>query len=206
MRSSATTRNLPDGPPIPRWISVRGDDHPRACTGRKLLALGRARPFSPGRSAARPLTLDPYATEVLSRADRPYALRHGVLVQDCSWNALSSRASSGRERLPSGGGPRRRLPLLLAGNPQHFGRWGELNSVEAMAAALVVLEEREEAASLLEGFRGGLGFLDVNRDRFDRYARARDGREVKRMEREGFDGGGRPTEPTHESVPLRSRL
>jgi pre-rRNA-processing protein TSR3 len=79
--------------------------------------------------------------------------------------------------------------MLLAANPQHFGRLGELNTVEALAAALVVLGRRAQAQSLLAGFAGGNAFLAMNAERFGRYARARSGAAIARSERLLFGGG-----------------
>jgi pre-rRNA-processing protein TSR3 len=132
--------------------------------------------------------LDPFAREALSGADRELAERGGLLVIDCSWNRLGARGS-----FPSGAGPgrdgavRRRLPILVAGNPQHFGRVAELNTVEAFAAALSVVGRGDEARSLLAGFPGGDVFLELNRDRFDRYGLARSGADIEAAEREMFD-------------------
>jgi len=63
--------------------------------------------------------------------------------------------------------------MLLATNPQHYGRVGELNTAEALGAALCVLGRRAEAVNLLVGFAGGPVFFEVNRERLDRYRRAR---------------------------------
>jgi pre-rRNA-processing protein TSR3 len=109
---------------------------------------------------------------------------------DCSWNRLRSRGGYPTEipwleRLPE----RRRLPWLLAGNPQHFGRLGELNTAEAFAAALFVLGEPDRARSMLGRFAGGPGFFDVNRDALDRYAACRTLSEVREAELAVFSPG-----------------
>ncbi len=120
-------------------------------------------------------------------ADRSHARRGGVLAVDCSWNRLASRGSL--PGLPADdGGIHRRLPILVAGNPQHFGRIAELNTVEALSAALYVLGQRTEAAHLLEGFRGGDGFLTINRERLDFYASRRTADAVRLAERRLYGG------------------
>ena len=187
MESSGSTRNPPE-PPIRLGIVLVGDDHPRKCTGRRLVRLGVAREVRlPLRPSERPVVLDPYAKVALTRADLPRALAGGVLAVDCSWNRLGARHARGLpwevELRPAGG---RRLPLLVAGNPQHFGRLGELNTAEALAAALVVLGRPEEARSLLAGFAGGLTFLELNEARLARYASASSAAELARAERALF--------------------
>ncbi len=76
--------------------------------------------------------------------------------------------------------------MLLAANPQHYGRLAELNTVEALAAALAVLGRRAEAVELLRGFAGGPAFLEVNLARLARYAAAPTAETVTEVERASF--------------------
>ncbi|EQD50227.1 protein containing DUF367, partial [mine drainage metagenome] len=71
---------------------------------------------------------------------------------------------------------------------QHYGRLAELNTVEALSAALYVLGHRAQAAALLEGFRGGGNFLEVNRSRLEAYAASADADGVRGAERALFGG------------------
>ena len=170
-----------------------GDDHARACTGRRLIRLGLVRNLGRKRpNPDRAVVLDPYAAVPLAPADRVRAEAGGVVAVDCSWNRLSAeearkRALGGSRR--TGG---RRLPMLVAANPQHFGRLGELNTVEALAATVYLLGRPQEAAELLAGFAGGPTFLEVNRERLERYARAGSPEEIVQAERELFSGRPRP--------------
>lgn len=204
MQSSASTRNRRTRGPIPRYVLVLGDDHPHACTGRRLLRQGLATAAPLRNLGHGAIVLDPFAADPLSEEDRPAAERGGVAAIDCSWNRLSERGGfsvSGR-RGDTSGRPRR-LPLLVATNPQHFGRVGELNTAEALGAALYLLGRPEEAEALLQGFAGGRAFLEVNRPRLERYRRARTPDEVRAAERALFGPGSssrapgaRPTPPT----------
>jgi pre-rRNA-processing protein TSR3 len=148
------------------------------------------------------VTLDPYAPMPLSIADLKSAARGGLLAVDGSWNRLAARGRfPGAGRAGSDRGARR-LPFLLARNPQHFGKWAQLNTVEALAAALFLLGRPEQAAGLLEGFRGGPTFLEINRARLERYASARSGAEVLAAEREIFtseEPAGRGATPAREA-------
>lgn len=165
-----------------------GDDHPKACTGRRLLHRGLAGPAGRAAVPSRPpVVLDPFADEPLSAADRSTAERGGLLAVDCSWNRLSERGRFFREgRGAAPFGRPRRLPLLVATNPQHFGRLAELNTAEALAAALYVLGRPAEASAVLVGFPGGEAFFEVNRDRLDRFARAATADDVRAAERSLF--------------------
>ncbi len=191
MGSSASTPNRRPRAPIRSLVFVVGDDHPKRCTGRRLLHRGLAFPFGRRTDGAfPPVVLDPFAAEPLSIRDRPIARRGGLLAIDCSWNRLSERGRLGAAE-PGGprGGVRRRLPFLLAANPQHYGRVGELNTAEALAAALFLLGEAEAARTLLAGFPGGPAFFELNGARLEAYAHATSPTAVGVEERRLFSPG-----------------
>jgi pre-rRNA-processing protein TSR3 len=205
MRSLESTRSPSPRPPIRLLLLLAGEDHPKACTGRRLLRGGWVRSVSRvGENRSHPVVLDPHAPSPLSRADLPAAQSGGLLVVDCSWNRLADRGSL-PESIPSArqGTIRRRLPILIAANPQHYGRWTELNTAEALSAGLFVLGFPAEAARILEGFRGADGFLTINRDRLERYRAAADPDQVREAERSLF-GGPEPL-PSPAPRPRRSR-
>jgi len=187
MGSSGSTPSPPDRP-IRLGIVLVGDDHPRKCTGRRLVRLGLAVEVRPPRGGrARPVVLDPYARLPLTAADRPRAEADGLVAIDCSWNRLSARRERDEDAgVGVRGGANRRLPMLVASNPQHFGRLGELNTVEALAAALWLLGRPREAQRILAGFAGGSAFLLLNRDRLDRYSHAASPDVLVREERAFF--------------------
>ncbi len=121
MRSSESTPS-----PSPRPAIRSSSSSPGRITRRRAPAVASSTGDSPVRCDAsracvhRRSVLDPHAADPLSAADRALARRGGVLAVDCSWNRLASRG-----RLPGlavdDGGIHRRLPILVAGNPQHFG-------------------------------------------------------------------------------------
>jgi rRNA small subunit aminocarboxypropyltransferase len=190
MESSESTPNRRRRAPLRLLVVLAGEDHPKACTGRRLLHWGRVVEVS-GRQwgATPPVVLDPYAPTPLSTADLPAAKRGGLLVVDCSWNRLSERGTfPGEDRRVPFRGVRRRLPLLIATNPQHYGRAAQLTTVEAFAAALSVLDRGDEARHVLDGFAGGEPFFEVNRERIDRYRAARSAADIGDAERSLFGG------------------
>jgi pre-rRNA-processing protein TSR3 len=133
--------------------------------------------------------LDPYAPTPLSGADLEAAEGGGLLVVDCSWNRLSSRgAFPGGTREGRRHGTHRRLPVLIATNPQHYGKVAQLNTVEAFCAALYILGRVPEAEDLITGFAGGGEFLEVNRDRLDRYRDTASPSDVTAAEKALFGG------------------
>ncbi len=187
MPSSRSTRSRSADPSPPLFVRITGEDHPKACTGRRLLRQGLAREWKETNSNGKgPILLDPRATDPLTALDAGRAAFWGLLVVDCSWNQLHRRggfdpAMPGLARLP-----RRRLPWLLAGNPQHYGRVGELNTAEAFAGALEILGDRLGAERVLGTFAGGPGFLALNARLLEAYRNARSVADLRAAEREFF--------------------
>jgi len=187
MPSSRSTPNPSTESPLPLFVRITGEDYPKACTGRRLLHRGLVREWRDnGPKGRTPILLDPRATEPLTPLDLPRATSEGILVVDCSWNRLERRGGfdplvQGLSRLP-----RRRLPWLLAGNPQHYGRVGELNTAEAFAGALAILGDRPGAEQVLGTFAGGPGFLVLNARLIDAYQKARSVDELRSAEHEFF--------------------
>lgn len=172
MPSSGSTRSRSPERAIPLYLWFADEDHPKACTGRRLLRAGLVEAVSAGRTPPEGILLDPHAALPLSTADRSQS-RAGVVAVDCSWNRLGERGrypSGPLDRIPAT--RRRRLPWLLAGNPHHFGRVGELNTAEALAAALTVLGSEPPARELLHRIGSGDSFFQLNAERLRAYASA----------------------------------
>ncbi len=151
---------------------------PKKCTGKKLARFNLATLHESPRTLPREaLFLDPFSEQALSPADDP---GRGLVVLDCSWEevervfpALQSR------RLVH-----RALPFLLASNAVNFGKPFKLSTVEAFAAALYILGEKEQAALILNKFKWGPIFLELNREPLERYSMAKDSTEVVRIQME----------------------
>jgi rRNA small subunit aminocarboxypropyltransferase len=190
MPSSGSTPKPPRNRAPRLLIVLAGEDHPKACTGRRLVRWGRAvRVPRADAGSPTPVVLDPYAPTPLSARDRTVADRGGLLVVDCSWNRLADRGSfPGGERPGRRAATHRRLPALIATNPQHYGRVAQLNTAEAFSAALYILDRPEAANEVMAGFAGGDEFLAVNRDRLERYRRAATPSEVRDAEKALFGG------------------
>jgi pre-rRNA-processing protein TSR3 len=154
---------------IPLYSYRDNSCDPRKCTVKKLERAGFLKIFS--RIAQIPrntLLLDPTAEQALSPADR---FVRSITVLDCSWEVLDTGAvSSWRIR--------RALPFLMAANPVNFGKSCKLSSVEALAAALFIVGEKERAAALLSKVNWGIRFLEVNEEPLRLYAEAKDSTEV----------------------------
>jgi pre-rRNA-processing protein TSR3 len=154
---------------IPLFAFRDNSCDPRKCTVKRLERAGLIRVFSKvSRLPRTTLLLDPTAEQALSPADR--SLR-SLSVLDCSWDML--------EGIPLGSWRHRRaLPFLVAANPVNFGRPWRLSSVEALAAALFIIGEREHAERILDAVPWGRRFLELNAEPLDLYSKAQDSREV----------------------------
>ncbi|HYM40221.1 MAG TPA: DUF367 family protein [Thermoplasmata archaeon] len=158
-------------PAIRLYAYHAGQCDPKKCTSRKLERLGLLtfvpRPTSlPGGT----ILLTPAAERALSPADAPRARHHGLSVLDLSWKVTEKLAAFPAVRNATG----RALPYLLAANPVNYGKPFILSSVEALAAALIILGEEDQAQALLAKFAWGGQFLLLNREPLEAYRAARD--------------------------------
>lgn len=139
---------------------------PRKCTIKRLERYGFVRVLPSFRKVPKgTLLLDPTAGVVISPADRRWV--RSITALDCSWEVLE------REELSIFRG-RRALPFLVAANPVNFGKPFILSSVEALAAALIILGERDQAELILSKVPFGIRFLEVNAEPLAEYAAAVD--------------------------------
>ena len=158
---------------IPLYAYRDNSCDPRKCTVKKLERAGFLKIFTRIPQIPRnTLLLDPTAEQALSPADR---FVRSVTALDCSWVVLDTGAvRSWRIR--------RALPFLMAANPINFGKPCKLSSIEALAAALYILGEKDRAATVLSKVNWGIRFLEVNQEPLDLYANARDSTEVVKIQ------------------------
>lgn len=171
------------------WVVLACEDDPRLCTGRRLVRLSMAREF--GRRGQRPpsgaILLDPHASTPVGGADAEVARERGIVAVDCSWNRLGDRGGFPPDLAPRLRGLRpRRLPSLLAANPQHYGRLGELNTAEALGAAVFLTLGKEAAEAYFDRLPGRLGFLRLNEGPLRDYSTLSDPDQVAAVERSYF--------------------
>lgn len=152
---------------------------PKKCTGRKLARLGLARLTKHAGSLRGYLLLSPFSEKALSPEDRTYG--RGVAALDCSW-------AKAEEVFQAFRGTARALPFLVAANPVNYGKPFKLSTVEALAAALVILGERAQGEELLAKFGWGHTFLELNREPLEEYATAKDSKAVVEIQMQYMDG------------------
>ena len=149
---------------------------PKKCTGKKLARFNLATLHdSPKDLPREALFLDPFSEQALSPADDA---GRGIVVLDCSWEEVE-RVFPVLQKLRL---RHRALPYLLAANAVNYGKPFKLSTVEAFAAALYILGEKEQAALILNKFKWGPIFLELNQEPLERYSNAKDSTEVVRIQ------------------------
>lgn len=115
----------------------------------------------------------PTTDKVLSRDDLERAKKSGIAVLDLSWKATGDNFPKSIKM-----SRQRALPFLVASNPVNYGKPFILSTVEAFAAALVILGYREQAEDILSKFKWGPTFFKVNREPLEDYENAKNAKEI----------------------------
>jgi pre-rRNA-processing protein TSR3 len=172
--------NPGEGRPAVYVLLLKQDD-PRKCTAAKIARHRLAKPlFRMKQIPPRSIVLNPFVSEVLLPRDRSLAEQNGLVVVDCSWERVQTAFTI---RMPGRG---RRLPTLLAANPVNYAKPHKLSSVEALAAALVVMGFRETAVRLLGLFKWGETFLTLNDEPLQHYSSVNNSTEMLDAEAQFF--------------------
>ncbi|MGQ5515346.1 DUF367 family protein [Halococcus saccharolyticus] len=180
-------------------VRYEGDDDPDKCTARKLARFDLAELHRSARATPSGVVLNPHAERALSPADRrddsdasgsdtddsatadadsdDTDRTERLIALDCSWETAREEQFAIRGR-------HRALPFLVAANPVNYGTPFQLTTVEALAGACCILDEREHAERLLAKFRWGHTFLEVNDEPLRRYADCEDSSEIVAVQEE----------------------
>ena len=135
------------------------EDDPKKCSARKLHRFGFVKLEKNIRKIPKHMILlNPFAEKSLSREDLTTAKETGILAVDCSWkNAETSFQKLEREHVS------RALPFLVAVNPVNYGKPFKLTTLEAFASALYILDEVDRAKEILNIYKWGPHFLELNK-------------------------------------------
>ncbi|ORY42518.1 DUF367-domain-containing protein [Rhizoclosmatium globosum] len=156
-------------PPLAMWDFNHCD--PKKCSGKKMVRQGVVKQLRVGGPRFKGIVLTPTGSQYVSPADREIILEHGICVVDCSWARLAevpfAKIKSPHERI---------LPHMIATNPVNYGKISKLNCVEAFAGGFAMVGEFDMARKVLEGFKWGHAFLDVNKDVLKGYSQVGGGR------------------------------
>ncbi len=84
---------------------------------------------------------------------------------DCSWSLAD------KTFVKKFTGIRRKLPPLFAGNPVNYSKLNKLTTVEAISAALYILGHQELSLKMLDKFKWGHTFYELNKELLDEYSK-----------------------------------
>ena len=171
---------------IPMHIIHLDQDDPKKCTARAMERAGTVTVHNHVRGAPRRgFLLDPSAGIVLGPEDINLINRGAAIVGlDCSWKQLkpSMEAILKNTKLEP-----RTLPLVLPANPVSWGKPGRLSTAEAMALCAAILGRREQAELMLQPFRFGKEFLELNAEPIAAYLACSTNSEVIETQWSFFD-------------------
>jgi pre-rRNA-processing protein TSR3 len=160
-----------------------GQCDPKKCTALKLGHHGLVRIVSQMRFLPkRAVVLNPFSEIAFSPADRERVECFGLAALDCSWEHAEKVLRKHAR------GTSRCLPFLIAGNPVNYGKATKLSTAEALAASLYIAGFKEEANGLLSIFKWGHTFVDLNRERMDKYASAKNSTEIVELQKQFIVG------------------
>jgi len=162
----------------PQVYMMRQDD-PFKCTAAKLAKFRIAEPVKFIHRDA--IVLNPFSETLLTKNDAEIA--RSVCAVDCSWERADDVAK--HQRVFSAG-IGRRLPAILAANPTNYAKLGKLSSAEALAGALYILGDKQLAAEIMNKFKWGHTFLELNGELLEDYSNAETQEQMMQTELEYF--------------------
>ncbi|MDH3657415.1 MAG: DUF367 family protein [Nitrosopumilus sp.] len=136
-------------------------DDPKKCTAAKMVKFGLAQNIK--KIGNKALVLDPFSEKTLLPNDK-YSI-NSIIGIDCSWN-LANQAFSKKYN-----GIKRKLPPLLAGNPVNYAKLNKLTTAEALTASLFILGFKDQGLELLDKFKWGHTFYDLNQNLLEEYSK-----------------------------------
>ncbi|MHA1115619.1 MAG: DUF367 family protein [Candidatus Heimdallarchaeaceae archaeon] len=157
---------------IPVFICDFHTCNPKKCTANRILRFNKAKEIKKKEISKFNIVLTPFSMTALSPADKEQAKKYGIVGVDCSWNNIES----GREALTRGTG--RALPYLVPANPINYGKPTKLSTLEAIAAALIILGNVEQAEEILKLEKWGFEFYKINKKYLDLYSQAKTSKEI----------------------------
>jgi len=149
-------------------------DDPKKCTAAKLVKFKLAKNIK--KISKNTLVLNPFAQKTLLPNDRK--LVNSITAIDCSWN-LADQAFA--KQYP---GLTRKLPPLFAGNPVNYSKLGKLTTVEAISAAAFILGFNDLALEILDKFKWGHTFYELNQELLNDYSKLESEDEINPLLRE----------------------
>ena len=142
-------------------IVMLKQDDPKKCSAAKLVKFGLASSIKKTNSTT--LLLNPFAKQTLLPEDKNSII--SITAIDCSWDLADKAFTKNLS------GIHKKLPPLFAGNPVNYSKLNKLTTVEAMAGAAFILNERDLGFKLLDKFKWGHTFFELNENILNDYSK-----------------------------------
>ena len=136
-------------------------DDPKKCSAAKLVKFGLAKNVQ--KTSTNTLILDPFAKKSILPSDKKFV--YSITAIDCSWNLADNVFAT------KFSGIHRKLPPLFAGNPVNYSKLNKLTTVEAIAAAVFILGNKDLSLELLDKFKWGHTFFELNQNLLEDYSK-----------------------------------
>ena len=149
-------------------------DDPKKCTAAKMVKFGLAQNIK--KIGNKALVLDPFSEKTLLPNDKSSV--NSIIGIDCSWN-LANQAFSRKYN-----GIKRKLPPLLAGNPINYAKLNKLTTAEALAASLFILGFKDQGLELLDKFKWGHTFYELNQNLLEEYSKLENEEQIESILKE----------------------
>jgi pre-rRNA-processing protein TSR3 len=159
-------------------VLMHRQDDPSKCTAAKLIKFKMATEVR--KIPYNSIVLDPYSGVALTQEDKQNMT--GICAIDCSWKLAADTIKIPKKLNINN----RRLPALLAGNPTNYAKLGMLSTSEAISGALYILGHKAHALEIMNKFKWGHTFIDLNHDVLEDYSNATEQNQIKRIEKEYF--------------------
>ena len=156
------------------FVYHANEDDSKKCSARKLAKFNFVTLETKIRKTPKKaVLLNPFAEKSLSKQDLKIAETNGILAVDCSWKNVEKSFDFLDKRCSS-----RALPFLVAANPVNYGKSFKLSTLEAFAATLYILGEVEKAKEILNLYKWGPHFLELNLEPLEDYRKAQNSQEI----------------------------
>lgn len=191
MKKRDRISRIVQAPPRPKegdielGIYLMGQCSPKKCTARKLVRMGFAKGYDKLHSVPKgSVLLSPFAERSISREDLDIIEATCLLVLDCSWENVDRAFPKLRRKSLA----ERALPYLVPVNPVNFGHPFKLSTLEALAASLVILGNRDQAERILNIYNWGPHFLTINAEALKLYEKVGTSREIIELQAQLMEG------------------
>ncbi|MDR2967290.1 MAG: DUF367 family protein [Methanobacteriaceae archaeon] len=152
----------------------------KKCTSYKMEKLGKCKLiYKVNQIPKGAIVLNPFAQKSVSLEDKNVVEKRGIIGLDCSWNKISSSATFFNLTKYH-----RSLPFLIAASPVNYGSPCKLSTVEAIVATLYITDFKDEAKDIINSFKWGHTFIELNFELLEDYSNAKSSKEVVNIQNE----------------------